>query len=141
MDEKHDDKLRCAGGAGVRLPEDVWECVSGGVAPRAGGGGGIGSVPTNDVSPATRASILADAAKCVCKDRESRYGTPEDSFKMIAELWTTYSGYELTAHDVAIMMALLKVARISTGHGGVDSYVDLAGYAACAGEIAGAKGN
>lgn len=33
------------------------------------------------------------------------------------------------------MMALLKVARIATGSS-TDSFVDLAGYAACAGEIA-----
>ena len=36
-----------------------------------------------------------------------------------------------------MMMALLKVARIKTGVGTVNSFVDLAGYAACAGEIAG----
>ena len=40
-----------------------------------------------------------------------------------------------SAKDVAMMLALLKVARIKTGVKG-DSYVDLAGYAACAGEIA-----
>ena len=34
------------------------------------------------------------------------------------------------------MMALLKIARIKTGGGTGDSYVDLAGYAACAYEIA-----
>jgi hypothetical protein len=34
-----------------------------------------------------------------------------------------------------MMMGLLKVARIRTGHGGEDSYIDLAGYAACAGEM------
>ena len=34
------------------------------------------------------------------------------------------------------MMALLKIARIATGKKVIDSYVDLAGYAACAGEIA-----
>jgi hypothetical protein len=33
------------------------------------------------------------------------------------------------------MMALLKVARIATGHGKADNWVDLAGYAACGGEL------
>lgn len=37
--------------------------------------------------------------------------------------------------DVAMLMALLKVARIKAGDK-ADSFVDLAGYAACAGEIA-----
>ena len=31
----------------------------------------------------------------------------------------------------------VEIARIKTGVGTVDSFVDLAGYAACAGEIAG----
>lgn len=39
--------------------------------------------------------------------------------------------------DVAMLMALLKIARICTGTGTADSFVDLAGYAACGGEIAG----
>jgi hypothetical protein len=34
------------------------------------------------------------------------------------------------------MMALLKIARIATGEPKADNYVDLAGYAVCAGEIA-----
>lgn len=41
----------------------------------------------------------------------------------------------ITAKDVAAMMGLLKVARIATGSS-PDSFVDLAGYAACADEIA-----
>ena len=41
------------------------------------------------------------------------------------------------AKDVAMMMALLKIARICTGTGTEDSFIDLAGYAACGGEIAG----
>ena len=41
----------------------------------------------------------------------------------------------ITAKDAGAMMALLKVARIATGSS-PDSFVDLAGYAACAGEIA-----
>lgn len=45
----------------------------------------------------------------------------------------------ITAKDVAAMMGLLKVARIATGNK-ADSFVDLAGYAACAGEIATAEG-
>ena len=34
-----------------------------------------------------------------------------------------------------MMMALLKIARIASGNN-PDSFVDLAGYAACGGEIA-----
>lgn len=82
-----------------------------------------------------RAEILDAAKACVCGEREQDYGTPEDSFGLIAQLWTVYKGTMFTAKDVAMMMALLKVARICNGDK-ADSFVDLAGYAACAGEIA-----
>lgn len=84
---------------------------------------------------ASRKSILEDAEKCVCGHREGDYGSPEDSFATIANLWTAYSGYPFNAVDVAMMMALLKIARIAGGRGSEDSFVDLAGYAACGGEI------
>ena len=84
----------------------------------------------------TRQEILTQAAECVCKDREEQYGTPEDSFSLIAALWNAYLGDRVTdAHDVAMMMALLKIARARTGKPKADNYIDLAGYAACAGEI------
>ncbi len=87
-----------------------------------------------------RAEILDTAKQCVCTDRQSQYGTPEDSFNTIGRLWEDYlsaKGHrvDLKPHDVAAMMALLKIARIATGHGKADNWVDLAGYAACGGEL------
>ena len=82
-----------------------------------------------------RSEILEAARRCVCGEREQDYGTPEDSFSLIAKLWTAYTGVSFSTKDVAMMMALLKVARIKRGDK-ADSFVDLAGYAACAGEIA-----
>jgi len=67
-----------------------------------------------------REEILTTAKKCVCTDRQNEYGTPR---------------VELKPSDVAAMMALLKIARIATGHGKADNWVDLAGYAACGGEL------
>ena len=86
----------------------------------------------------TRKSILAEAEKCVCTDREQQYGSPESNFSLIARLWREYLDTDkpITAHDVAVMMALLKIARIASGQAKADNYIDLAGYAACAGEIA-----
>ena len=84
----------------------------------------------------TRKSILAEAEKCVCTDRESAYGTPENNFAAIANLWNAYKPCGFTAHDVGIMLALLKIGRIASGQTKADNYIDLAGYAACAGEIA-----
>ena len=87
----------------------------------------------------TRSEILAEAEKCVCTDREQQYGSPKNNFSLIARLWREYLDADnpVTAHDVAMMMALLKVARIATGKFKDDSYIDACGYIACAGEIAG----
>ena len=82
-----------------------------------------------------RAEILEQARKCVCGEREREYGRPENNFALIGKLWEAYTGMRYSAKDVAMMLALLKVARIKTGVKG-DSFVDLVGYAACAGEIA-----
>ena len=84
-----------------------------------------------------RPEILDTAKKCVCGQREQDYGSPENNFERIADLWNAYLGAKtVDAVDVAMLLALLKVARIKTGRGTEDSFVDLAGYAACAGEIA-----
>lgn len=93
----------------------------------------------------TRPEILDAARSCVCGAREQDYGTPENNFATIGNFWFIYLNAahpdlaltpdHITAKDVAVMMALLKVARIATGDN-IDSFVDLAGYAACAGEIA-----
>jgi len=37
------------------------------------------------------------------------------------------------------MMSLLKIARIATGESNMDSFIDLAGYAVCAGEVSSVK--
>lgn len=75
------------------------------------------------------------ASYCQESTRYCNYGRPENNFALIGKLWEAYTGTRYSAKDVAMMLALLKVARIKTGVKG-DSFVDLAGYAACAGEIA-----
>lgn len=82
-----------------------------------------------------RPEILDKAKMCVCGQRENEYGSPENNFARIASLWSAYKDVEFTANDVAMMMALLKIARIQSGTATEDSFVDLAGYAACGGEI------
>lgn len=85
----------------------------------------------------TRAEILEEAKKCVTGYRENDYGKIENNFSLIAELWSEYLGMSVAPVDVAMMMALLKIARIKNGGGTGDSFVDLAGYAACGGELFG----
>lgn len=88
--------------------------------------------------PTTRKTILDSAEKCVCRDRQDTHGRPEDSFGAIADLWTAYLdiGRDITPVDVANMMILLKIGRAKENPKHQDNWVDMAGYAACAGEIA-----
>ena len=81
-----------------------------------------------------RKQILEAAEKAVCGDRNHKYGEPEDNFTAIADAWTHYLGYPISAADVALMMILFKVARQKTGSD-IDNFVDIAGYAACGGEV------
>lgn len=93
-----------------------------------------------------REGILNDAIKAVCTDRNAQYGEPEDNFKVIAELWNNYLRYakssvtQLDAYDVGMLMTLLKIGRAMTGTLKMDTFIDAAGYIACAGEIAARTG-
>lgn len=84
----------------------------------------------------TRKEILDKAAECVLKDRQSTYDTPENSFQVIADYWNVYLQTCLKPHQVAVMMALVKIARLKTSPQHEDNWIDLAGYAACGGEVA-----
>lgn len=87
-----------------------------------------------------RKQVLDAAALCVTHDRNDTYGGPEDSFAIIADLWSVYwqatDRINFEAHDVALMLALLKTARLVRNPKHADSWVDLAGYAACGAECA-----
>ncbi len=93
----------------------------------------------------SKKDILTIALNAVA-DRGLNYGKPEDNFERIARLWNAHlinagivrdpAEALLDAGDVAMMCALLKIARLEHQPDHLDSWVDLAGYAACGGEIA-----
>lgn len=98
----------------------------------------------------TKTDVLNEALKTVA-DRGASYGTVEENFNRIARLWNSHlinryaDGYggdtavalpALDAHDVALMMALMKIARLELDPTHHDSWVDVAGYAGCGGELA-----
>ena len=97
-------------------------------------------------SPKTATRItkheLLDRAKEAVADRGLNYGTPEDNFIRIARLWAAhmYNRYNdpiaIDAIDVALMMDLMKTARLENEPRHLDSWVDKAGYAACGANIA-----
>ena len=83
-----------------------------------------------------RGEILDTARQAVTVDRAATHGDAERNFGRIAAYWSAHLDTPVSAADVAVMMALLKLARIKGTPGCADHWIDLAGYAACGGEIA-----
>ena len=79
--------------------------------------------------------LLSKAIEVVGGDRQKEYGDKVDNHNNIAKLWSAYLDVKIEAHDVSVMMILLKVARTKIGTRTKDTYVDMAGYSAIAGEI------
>lgn len=77
-----------------------------------------------------------DAARQAVAERGLNYGSPENNFSLIARLWSAWLGVEVKAHDVAIMMSMLKAARIKNMPNHEDSWVDGGAYFACGVEVA-----
>lgn len=82
-----------------------------------------------------REEILQAALQCVMKDRQATHGKPENSFADIAHLWSWFTGHTFTPYEVAVMMSLMKMARIKGNPDHEDSKTDLAGYIAIAAEL------
>lgn len=94
-------------------------------------------------SEAMTKSEFLDEVKRIVAEREGQHGKPGDTFKAIAAAWSTYLTavvgvpVMLREEDVAMMMVELKVQRFAGGQGThMDTLLDIAGYAACAGELA-----
>lgn len=83
-----------------------------------------------------RAEILDTARQAVMIDRAATHGDAENTFAAIAALWSARLRQQITPAQVAIMLVDLKTARAwgNPCHG--DNWVDMAGYAACGGELA-----
>lgn len=82
----------------------------------------------------TRKELLEKAMQATT-ERAIQYGKPENVFEQIANLWSAYLGLDLGAVDVAMLMVLFKVARAQSNPQNMDSWIDMAGYAACGAEM------
>ena len=93
-----------------------------------------------DPKMSCRKTILSDAERVICSDRQDQYGNAEDSFDLISEYWNLYlkdlSKVGIDSYDVAMMMILLKIARSQANPNHADNYIDICGYAALAAELA-----
>jgi len=83
-----------------------------------------------------RDEIIAKATELINGDRKDDYGDAYLNHMRIAEFWNNYLETEtkITPTDVAMMMLLVKVARLMHTYK-EDSFVDICGYAALAGEM------
>lgn len=97
-----------------------------------------------------RSQLLETANKAVSGTRDVAYDQPENNFERIARLWNAHginTGLldptdelkKFTPADVALMLALVKMGRLAFNPEHLDSWTDIAGYAACGAEVADAK--
>ena len=77
---------------------------------------------------------IKKAIELVAGQRAIDYGDKTLNHQNIARLWTAFLDVDISPHDVAICMLLVKVARLKNMYTD-DCYVDIAGYAGIAGEI------
>lgn len=82
-----------------------------------------------------RDSVLQIADDIINGDRRSDYGSAADSFAHTAAIWNGLLSRKLmvpiTEQDVAALMIGLKLTRLASTPGHMDSIVDIAGYAGC----------
>lgn len=107
--------------------------------------------------PTTAGSICEQAADLVSGSRQATHGDKSINFQNTADAWNALlrakarqvatpgqrEQYEAVLHycaltplDVANMLEAFKIARRYSGSHNLDDYIDGAGYAGCAGEIA-----
>lgn len=90
----------------------------------------------------TRRSILEEAIRTT-ESRGVDYDTPARNFERIARRWRVHLlnrfgvDVPLDGESVSTMMVDVKLARLEHSPRHIDSILDIAGYAACYGEIAG----
>jgi hypothetical protein len=103
------------------------------------------------MSSRTAGAICITAAELITGSRQVAHGDKTINFANTADLWNAIlwakarkAGvlafdprvFHLDALDVANMLEAFKIARRYSGSHNIDNYIDGAGYAGCAGEIA-----
>ena len=86
-----------------------------------------------------RSEVLDTARQYVSSDRNAQYGEPEENFRQVAQMWDVVlrpaiERGSFKPHEIALAMACVKLARIGSSPEKTDSWIDLAGYAACGAE-------
>ena len=82
-----------------------------------------------------KASDYLNEARAIIEDRGMDYGHPSDNMQRTARLWSAYLEMPVTDYQVAMCLALVKVAR-SMESSKVDNFIDGAAYFAISGQLA-----
>lgn len=83
-----------------------------------------------------RVSILREASDLITGDRNNTYGPPSQDFARTAGILTALGfsgpdGVAIVPHHVAMIIAAVKLSRLTWSPGKRDNWTDLAGYAGC----------
>ena len=97
------------------------------------------------VRDSIRGKVLTEAHDLITGDRNNQYGPPTQDFQRTAEILNAIGyrrpgGKGLQPHDVAVIQIALKMSRVTWTPDKRDSWVDIAGYAACGYECADEQG-
>ena len=74
-------------------------------------------------------------ARATIQDRGLDYGHPSDNMQRTASLWSAYLEMPVTDYQVAMCMALVKIAR-SMETSKTDTFIDLVAYCALSAQLA-----
>jgi len=80
------------------------------------------------------ANDFLNEARATIQDRGMDYGHPTDNMSRTASLWSAYLEMPVTDYQVAMCLALVKVAR-SMETSKVDNYIDGSAYFAISGQL------
>ena len=81
-----------------------------------------------------KASDYLNEAKAIIQDRGLEYGHPSDTMQRTAAFWSTYLEMPITDYQVAMCLAMVKIAR-SMENGKADTYIDLAAYSCISAQL------
>lgn len=82
-----------------------------------------------------KVQTLDKAKEIISGDRFREYGAPKDNFAIIAGLWSQILKKDISLTQVTLCLIALKMSRLIHKEDHEDSFVDIAGYAACGNEI------
>ena len=89
----------------------------------------------NSTPSSYRETLLNQAITTVTKSRTQDYGPPDQDFRNIAQLWSVLLNTPVDSAQVAKCMIALKLSRLIHSPSHKDSWLDIAGYAACGYEV------